>query len=225
LMISRDDSGGELVYVTPNIALDPRARLIYLTKESLVPEDILATTLSKVLENNRVRHAVVAGYVAILFGRTRRSDDVDFLIEPLDESCFIKLAKEIASAGFKLMQGDIYSETSVQKVFENYLRQGYGIRLMLDEQILPNIELKIAETTIQNYAIANSYKVIINSEHHVRISPLELQIAYKLYLGSDKDVGDAIFLYTLFRDVLDSDELRKWCTALHTDCSALEAVQ
>lgn len=214
----------ELVIVAPNIKLDPRARLIYLTKDTLVPEDILATSLSKMLEVNGVRHAVVAGYVAILFGRTRRSDDVDFLIETLNESDFIRLCKELALAGFKLMQGDIRSERTVREIFRNYLRPGYGVRLMLDEQILPNIELKIAKTTIQSYAIANSYGVIINGEHRVRISPLELQIAYKLYLGSDKDVGDAVFLYTLFRDVLDDYELMKWCSALHTDCSVLEAM-
>jgi len=28
-----------------------------------------------------MRYVVVAGYVAILFGRARRSDDVDFIVE------------------------------------------------------------------------------------------------------------------------------------------------
>ena len=51
----------------------------------------------------------------------------------------------------------------------------------------------------------------------IRVSPIELQIVYKLYLGSEKNVGDAVFLYTLFRDYIDRRELEKWCTVLRVD--------
>ncbi len=50
--------------------------------------------------------------------------------------------------------------------------------------------------------MSNSFRVIVNDEPVVRVSSLELQIVYELYLNSDTDVGDAVFLYTLFREVI-----------------------
>lgn len=35
------------------------------------------------------------------------------------------------------------------------------------------------------------------------VSPLELQIPFKLFLGSEKDIEDAKHLYNLFKDNLD----------------------
>ena len=40
------------------------------------------------------------------------------------------------------------------------------------------------------------------------ISPIELQIHYKLYLSSDKDIEDAVYLWVLFREMLDGDLLQ-----------------
>lgn len=101
--------------------------------------------------------------------------------------------------------------------------KGYGVRLIYDDQILPNIELKVATTTTQRYAIANAYKAIIDNTYSTKVSPIELQIAYKLYLGSDKDLSDAVFLYTLFEKVIDHKELSKWCSTFSVDCRILEA--
>ena len=222
-MVTNGYDGRGLVRIAPNILFDTRGRIIYLMKDVLVPEDILATRFSKVLDDHGLDYAVVAGYVTILFGRARRSDDVGFLIMPLTEKEFVDICKEAADEGFNLIQGDIQSEKSIRRVFRDYLSQGYGVRLMYDDQILPNIKLKVATTTTQKYAIANAYKVIINNMYSTRVSPLELQIAYKLYLGSDKDVSDAVFLYTLFEKVLDHGELSRWCSAFSVNCRILEA--
>jgi len=37
-------------------------------------------------------------------------------------------------------------------------------------------------------------------------------------------VGDATFLYTLFREALNRAELEKWCRELNVDCSVLRGV-
>jgi len=58
----------------------------------------------------------------------------------------------------------------------------------------------------------------------LRYPPPELQIVYKLYLGSDKDVGDAVFLYTLSKDDIDVNELERWCRELKVNCGVLEGV-
>ena len=47
------------------------------------------------------------------------------------------------------------------------------------------------------------------------MSPLELQIAYKLWLGSDKDFEDA-FLYAFAKSkgILNQEELEAWARRL-----------
>ena len=46
-----------------------------------------------------------------------------------------------------------------------------------------------------------------NSEIIFFISPLEMQIAFKLSLGSDKDLEDAKHIYELFKEKLNNGEL------------------
>jgi len=70
---------------------------------------------------------------------------------------------------------------------------------MYDNEIILNIEFKLARNALQRYSIEHAYRVVINDVHTVRIAPLELQIAYKVYLGPDKDLSDAIFIYELFK--------------------------
>jgi hypothetical protein len=45
------------------------------------------------------------------------------------------------------------------------------------------------------------------------ISPLEIQIAYKLWLGSEKDIEDALFLQEVSRDLINTDLLREFFTS------------
>jgi len=47
--------------------------------------------------------------------------------------------------------------------------------------------------------IANSYKVVLKEQHTLGISPIEVQIEYKLHLGTEKDLGDATYLY-IYKD-------------------------
>ena len=93
---------------------------------------------------------------------------------------------------------------------------------MYKDMILPNIEVKFAKSSIHQYALTHSIKVIVNRRFIIKVSPLELQIAYKLYLGSEKDIGDAVFLYDLFRELINNEELRRWCKKFRVECSILE---
>jgi hypothetical protein len=46
------------------------------------------------------------------------------------------------------------------------------------------------------------------------IGPLELQIAYKLYLGATKDFEDAVHLHAMFAETLSTPELERWVQKL-----------
>ena len=51
-------------------------------------------------------------------------------------------------------------------------------------------------------------KVVQFDDIRFFVSPIELQIPYRLYLGSDKDIEDAVYLWMLFWETLDGDLLR-----------------
>jgi len=206
------------------LMFDRENRRIRLMKKTLLPEDDIAFRFVRVLDEVGIRYVVVAGYVAILFGRARRSDDVDFIVEQIDEERFVELCRKVLEHGFSLMQGDISSDDSVRRVYRNYLVEGYSIRFMYRDIIVPNIEFKMIWNIVERYALEHSLTVEVDSKFMIKISPLELQIAHKLRLGSEKDIGDAVFLYTLFRDALESIELERWCRELNVDCSVLGGV-
>lgn len=44
----------------------------------------------------------------------------------------------------------------------------------------------------------------------VYISPIDIQIAYKMYLGSQKDIEDALYLWEIFKDYLNHEDVKKW---------------
>jgi len=80
---------------------------VYLFKPRLNPEDEITLRFSRILEKLGIEYVVVAGYIAILFGRGRRTEDLDFIVMPLTEDMFVDLCREVSEEGFTLMQGDV----------------------------------------------------------------------------------------------------------------------
>lgn len=62
-------------------------------------------------------------------------------------------------------------------------------------------------------SVANSIEARIGGAT-LPIGPLELQVAYKPFLGTQRDLEDAVHLYTLFGETLRVDRLQAWCTRL-----------
>ncbi|MCE4606771.1 MAG: hypothetical protein F7B59_05515 [Desulfurococcales archaeon] len=217
------ENSGEKIRLGESLVFDRSRNIIFLSKQQLLPEDRVALGFAKVLEDTTIDYVLVAGYTAILFGRGRRSDDIDFILDRIGEHGFMRLCEKARETGFTVMQGDIPSDEAVKTLYYRYLAQGYSIRFMYKDMILPNVEAKLASTNLHKYALTHSIIVVINNESMIRISPLELQIAYKLYLGSDKDIGDAVFLYTLFKEAINNDGLDVWCRKLRVNCNVLEA--
>jgi len=88
------------------------------------------------------------------------------------------------------------------------------VRIAKEDTIIPNIELKFVKDDFDNYAIDNRLEVVLG-EKHLFISPIELQIPYKLYLGGDKDIEDAIYLWDIFRGKIEVNRLRDFMNALN----------
>jgi len=62
--------------------------------------DELALEVSSVLSRLDIDHAFVAGYVAILAGRSRSTEDIDVILESLSEARASALGDELRDAGF-----------------------------------------------------------------------------------------------------------------------------
>ena len=66
---------------------------------------------------------------------------------------------------------------------------------------------------LDNWVLKNGKQVLLN-RRVLKISPIELQIAYKLFLGSEKDIEDARHLYRLFKENLDQKLLMEFLLKL-----------
>jgi hypothetical protein len=155
-------------------------------------------------------YVIVAGYVAILLGRTRTTDDVDVVV---DAASGAEVAARAARCGFK----PLTLESNLDYEFRHA-----SARFYKPPAVLPNFEVKPPRSFYQRYALARRVAVSIAGEV-LYVSPLELQIVYKLWLGSDKDFEDAVFLYAFARSkgILNWEELEAWARRLGTSLERL----
>ena len=57
--------------------------------------DDLTIQFSTILSELNINHVYIAGYVAILAGRSRATEDIDVLLEPLNENSIERLATRL----------------------------------------------------------------------------------------------------------------------------------
>ncbi|MCX6710575.1 MAG: hypothetical protein NTZ02_00615 [Candidatus Woesearchaeota archaeon] len=67
---------------------------IILNKQ-LTPLDNIVIKFISVLDKCEIDYVIVSGYVAILFGRSRSSEDIDIIIEKITYNSFIKFWQEM----------------------------------------------------------------------------------------------------------------------------------
>ena len=147
--------------------------------------------------NKYAKYVIVSGYVAILFGRSRTSEDIDIIVEKIDFSTFNKFWIEIYKKKFECI-----NTKDVKVAHKEYLSSGTSIRFSRKDSFIPNVEFKFPKVELDNWTLSERKKVILN-DYQLFISPLELQIPYKLFLGSEKDIEDAKHIYRVFQDKID----------------------
>lgn len=164
--------------------------------------DELAIEFSEILDEMSVDHVYVAGYVSILAGRARSTEDVDVLVERIDEATAEQLATRLDEEGF---WGAAMPLSSTYEM----LSHGDPVWVAPQDQVTPHLELKFVGDEFDRASLENAITARIDG-HEVPIGPLELQIAYKLHLGAQKDLEDAVHLYTLFEESLSTERLEEW---------------
>ena len=162
-------------------------------------------------------YVIVSGYVSILLGRSRATEDIDLLIPNIELINFILLWGDLKRSGFECI-----NTLNPQEAF-NMLGE-HAIRFFKEVPI-PNIELKIIKNDLDKYSYENKIKVVLDKKI-LFISPLELQIAYKLFLAaeglekelqSDKDVEDAKHIYTIFKEKINKESLLYFSKKLNVE--------
>ncbi len=178
-------------------------KCISLNKE-LNSLDEFVIKFCNILDEENVKYVVVSGYVAIVFGRSRATEDVDILCEKITQEKFKPLWSKI-SAEFQCVNANSEAEAW------DYLKEG-AVRFYIDKP-MPNIEFKFPKSIVDEHTIEQRIELKLNG-HTLQISPLELQIAFKLYLGADKDIEDARHLYKVFFEKLDKSKLSNYMVLL-----------
>jgi hypothetical protein len=184
-----------------NMDIKYPGRNIDLRDKQITLLDRFVLDFLRVLEPN-TPYVIVSGYVAILFGRSRGTEDVDILIPWLEKDAFTRLYNALLREGYEFLNAE-----DASGLYE-MLTGKMGIRVAEKGRFIPNIELKFFKDDVDQSVFKNRREVVL-PEAHVFISPIEIQIAYKLHLGSPKDIEDALFLFEIFQKHLDTAQLRE----------------
>jgi len=149
-----------------------------------------------ILDKNKVNYVLVSGYIAILFGRSRETEDIDIIIEKLNFEEFSKLWDSIVK------EFECLNTSSAKEAYTDFLLEKSSIRFALPGEFIPNMEIKFPKKEFERETLDN--KIIVKGkDYSFSISNLEKQIAFKLFLGSEKDLEDARHLWNIFMENLD----------------------
>ena len=166
--------------------------------------DEFAFRFCSILEKH-TKYVIISGYVAILFGRSRATEDVDMFIQQIDKKQFNGLFKELKKNGFECITA------SMKQAFEN-LSEDMPIRFAVGKIFIPNMEVKFARKLVDVKSLTENLRVI-TSFGHVYVSYIEPQIAFKrVCLGSDKDLEDARHLEKVFEGKIDKEKIKNYQT-------------
>lgn len=174
--------------------------------------DEFVLEFTSVLNRLKVRYVVVSGYVSILFGRSRSSEDVDLIIERADADAFKRLWNSASREFECLNTGDC------DEAYTEYLCHDMAIRFARVGKAIPNMEIHFPKDELDRWTLANRKEVLFNG-HRLFISPLELQIPFKLHLGSEKDIEDARHLYRMFKVKLNEKMLSSFSKKLKVEAA------
>ena len=191
--------------------------IIYPNKALTVLDELVIEFVSRI----NVKYVIVSGYVAILFGRDRHTEDVDLFIGKLDEKKFEKFYNRIIASG----KFECFNAESAEDAYDLLTKEKSSIRFVEKGSIDPNFEVKFPTNRLHLNSLENAITVKFGGKTTpIKIGPLELQLAYKLRLGSDKDYEDAAHLYEIFRKHLDKKKLIGFMTELGIKRSTAETV-
>ena len=147
--------------------------------------DKFTISFIKILEKH-MDYVIVSGYVAILLGRSRSTEDVDIIIPKIDKDKLKLFYEELLKNNYWCL-----NSSDLEDMWDLLISK-HSIRFAIEPEVSPNFELKFSKDSYDQIALKNPVTIIINDEEKLKTSFLELQIAFKEeVLKSNKDMEDA----------------------------------
>ncbi len=186
-------------------------RIVKVNKK-LTDLDELVIKFSEIL-SKFLDYVIVSGYVSILFGEERPTQDVDVLVSNISKEKAKELYNSLKKGGFVIALD-----------FDAFYRILFEIKEKVDIFTEKQwfFDVKVVKDLFDIYTLKNRIKVVLNDKYEIFISPPEMQIPYKLYLGAEKDIKDAIFLFEKFKEIIDMEEMEKIAKAMGISLEVLE---
>jgi len=165
--------------------------------------DKFALEFTKILKKYS-KYVIVSGYVSILLGRARVSEDIDLIIPKMDTAKFLKLFDDLSKSNFYCLNAEDKEEVY------SYLNDSFAVRFAKKNTVIPNVELKFSKNKIDDISLSETITVKINNKEIV-ISSLELQIAFKeKVLKSPKDIEDARHVRNVAEGHINKSKIREY---------------
>jgi len=153
---------------------------------------------------NHADYVIISGYVSIILGRARATEDIDLFIKKIDKNKFLKLYEDLIKNSYWCLNSD-----SPEEIYD-YLIDNLAVRFAKKDETIPNFEVKFPKTKIDEETFKDCIAVKM-PEGSIKISSLEIQIAFKkYYLKSDKDLEDAKHIEHIFKDKIDIEKVYKY---------------
>ena len=125
-------------------------------------------------------------------------------IERINKQKFVLLHNKLEKANFECMQSD-----DPNIIFDDYLNTNLSVRYIKKNNPIPEIELKFAKDSLDNYQLKTRKKLPLTGLN-LYFSSIEMNIAFKEeLLKSEKDMEDAKHLRIVYADKLDESEINK----------------
>jgi len=148
-------------------------------------------------------YVIISGYVSILLGRSRATEDIDIFIEKINFEKFSNMYESLEKKGFWCLNSD-----NKFTLFQ-YLQDGLAIRFSKKGIPIPNFEVKFPKDELDD-SVFSDFITVNLSKGKIKISSLERHIAFKeYYLGADKDKEDAKHIEEIFKSQIDYDKINK----------------
>ena len=165
--------------------------------------DLFTLDFIKILRKH-TNYVIVNGYVSILLGRARASEDIDIIIPKMDFPVFLLLLEDIRHGGFYCLNAE-----KNEDIYEQ-IKDNLAVRFAKEKTVIPNAELKFSKNKIDDITLDRKITVKLQKDEIV-ISHLEMQIAFKeVVLKSPKDMEDARHIRNIAEGHLDYELIEKY---------------
>ncbi len=150
------------------------------------------------------KYIIVSGFVAILSGRMRATEDIDVIIERIKKDKFRELHNQLVDNNFTCMQTD-----EPDDIYE-YLEENASVRYTWLDRPVPELELKFAKDVIDDEQLKTRQKLELTGTDFW-FSSVEWNIAFKEeYLKSEKDLEDAKHLRLAYNEGLGEEKIAQY---------------